>query len=163
MARTVVEPRPSPALVLPAWAVAGLAVLLLAAFGAGFVTNRFTRPGPETLAPDWVVLLVDDNFDAVNLGSAPDLAATFHEDAVLTDMKTGVQAFGVAEIVEVMLDGDDTSLVRTSDVVYQDGYATCTFQFSAEPGRVPAVATFKIEEGKILHQWVMSDEPGGFV
>ena len=163
MARTAVEPRPSPALVFPAWAVAGLAVLLLAAFGAGFVTSRSTQAGPETLAPDWVVLLVDDNFDAVNLGSAPNLAATFHEDAVLSDMKTGVQAFGVAEIVEVMLDDADLSVVRTSDVVYQDGYATCTFRFSPEPGSVPAVATFRIEDGKISHQWVMSDEPGGFV
>lgn len=163
MAETVVEPRPTPALVFPAWAVAGLAVLLLAAFGAGFVTSRSTQPGPETLAPEWVVQLVDDNFDAVNIGSAPGLAATFHEDAVLSDMKTGVQAFGIADIVEVMLDDDDLSVVRTSDVVYHDGYATCTFRFGAEPGTVPAVATFKIDDGKISHQWVMSDEPGGFV
>ena len=160
MARTVAEPRPSPAVVFPSWAVAGLAVLLVAAFGAGFLTSRSTQPAAETLAPDWVVRLVDDNFDAVNLGSAPDLAATFHEDAVLSDMKTGVQAFGVAEIVEVMLD-EELSVVRTSDVVYRDGYATCTFHFGA--GTVPAVATFKIEDGKISHQWVMSDEPGGFV
>lgn len=163
MTRTVVEPRPSPALVFPAWAVAGLAALLLAAFGAGFLTSRSTQPGPETLAPDWVVRLVDDNFDAVNLGSAPDLAATFHDDAVLSDMKTGVQAFGVEEIVKVMLDDAGLSVVRTSEVLYQDGYATCTFRFGEEPGSVPAVATFKIDDGQISHQWVMSDEPGGFV
>jgi hypothetical protein len=163
MARTAVEPRLSPTVVFPAWAVAGLAVLLLAAFGAGFLTSRSTQPGPETLAPDWVVRLVDGNFDAVNIGSAPDLAATFHEGAVLSDMKTGVQAFGVAEIVEVMLDDDGLTLVRTSDVVYHDGYATCTFRFGEEPGSAPAVATFKIDDGKISHQWVMSDEPGGFV
>jgi hypothetical protein len=143
--------------------VAGLAALLLAAFGAGFVISRSTQPAPETLAPEWVVRLVDDNFDAVNLGSAPDLAATFHEDAVLSDMKTGVQKFGVAEIVEVMLDDDDLSVVRTSDVVFQDGYATCTFRFGTDPGSVPAVMTFKIDDNKISHQWVMSDEPGGFV
>lgn len=155
--------RPSrPLLSVRGWAAGGV-LLLIAAFGGGFLASQATQPAPADLAPAWVVHLVDDHFLAMNTGSAAGLEATMTDDSVLSDMKTGVQAFGSSQVIEVLLADGDRAVRRTSDVVYEDGFATFTFRFGDEPASVPAVGTFRIADGKIAHLWVMSDEPGGFV
>lgn len=154
--------RPSrPALTVTGWAIAAIAALLVA-FGCGFLTSRAMDTEPAGLAPEWVVGLVESNSVALNARNTADLKATFSDDAVLTDMQTGRQAFGAAQVVSYIMGFEDMTVERTSDVIYRDGYATCTFRYAGETRSVSTVVAFKIEGGKIAHQWVMTDEPGGY-
>lgn len=115
-----------------------------------------------TTIPRWVVSLVDENFSTLNADAPRDLEATFTWDAVLTDMQTGVQVSGAAEISEYMTSFEDLTVERTSAVVYRDDYATFTFRYGNEATSMSAVITFKIEDGQIAHQWIMADQPGGY-
>jgi hypothetical protein len=85
-----------------------------------------------TTIPRWVVSLVDENFSALNADDPRDLEATFTRDAVLTDMQTGVQVSGAAEISEYMTSFEDLTVERTSAVVYRDDYAMFTFRYGNE-------------------------------
>ncbi len=163
MLRPFEATRPSrPALTVPRWAIAALVALVFVAFGCGFLTSQAVRTEPSGLAPEWVVSLVENNSAALNAHNAADLEATFADDAVLTDMQTGRQAFGAAQIVSYIMRFEDMAVERTSDVIYMDGYATCTFRYAGETSSVSTVVAFKIEDGKIAHEWVMTDEPGGY-
>jgi hypothetical protein len=142
--------------------VSVLAALVLVAFTSGFMTARATESEATGLAPAWVVTLADDYFVAMNAHSVADLEAAYAEDAVLTDMATGSQTVGADQIADYLVGLQDMTVRRTSAIMYRDGYATFTFRFSSGSGYSPAVNTFKVEDGQISHQWVMSDEPAGF-
>lgn len=143
------------------WVLAVFVLLLMATFGGGFLVRSATQGRGEPLAPAWVVRLVDRSFAALGSGSGARLEATYTRDAVLTDMQTGEQWFGAGRLTRHLLALDGLVVHRTSGVVYEDGYATYTFRFGDGYSSAPAVMTVKIEDGRISHSWVMSDEPGG--
>ena len=133
------------------------------AFGVGVLTGRAVQPDPPVgLAPVTVVALIDENVEAVNAGSGSRLRATYARDAVLSDMTTGERWFGAIEIVRYISSMPDMSVQRTSAVIYVDGYATYAFRYRGGARVASGVQALRIEKGFIAHQWVMSDEPGGW-
>lgn len=133
------------------WVIGVVVVLLAAAFGGGIFTGKAMEADPVGLADDAVVELLDENIRALNARDADAIAATFAEDAVMTDLIAGEEYVGADEIARTYASIPNLRLEQTSERVQQGDYVASTFTYFRGSG----VAIFQIEDGKITHQWVI--------
>ncbi len=146
-----VEAAPSARTRVRGWVIGVVVVLLAAAFGGGILTGKAMESDPIGLADDPVVALLDENISALNAGDAAAIAATFTEDAVMTDLIAGEEFVGADEIAATYASIPNWRLERTSEIVQQGAYAASGFTYRGGSG----VAIFQIQDGKIAHQWVI--------
>jgi hypothetical protein len=149
------------------WVTVGVLALLALAIGTGVLIGRATveeaAPAPEPLglASTEIVEAIDANIAALNAADEVALAATFAEDAILTDMLAGTETVGADEIAAVYLEGmapGDWDLERASEVVqYGSGWAANAFTYY----NGGSITVFLFDEDmKIAHQWVMGGPMG---
>ena len=131
-------------------AAMGVVLAVLVGLGAGFLIGTATS-GPAGLADDAVVKVIDDNIRAIVDRDAEALAATFTDDAVMTDQISGSTWRGASKIAQVYTSVGIADLTRTSDVVGSGRFYTSSFTYYGGRG----ITVWHIVDGLIAHQWVI--------
>jgi hypothetical protein len=144
-------------LVLPALVVV-VALLVGTTLGAALVRDSaedFAVPTPAegvSLADEEVVRLVDATITGFDAADVDAVAASFAEDAVLTDLVDDRVTMGAYNIALAYGQTEDLRLRRTSDVVVVDGYVT----FSVEDVTGPGLVVAEVEDGRFTEYVVLA-------
>jgi hypothetical protein len=144
-------------LVLPALVV-GVALIVGATLGAVLVRDSAVNPvAPSTaegvsFADEEIVRLVDATVAGLDAADVDAVAASFADDAALTDLVDDRVTIGAYNIALAYGQTEDLGLRRTSDVVVVDGYVT----FSVEDARGPGLVVAEVEDGLFVEYVVMA-------
>jgi hypothetical protein len=105
-----------------------------------------------SLADAQVVRLVDATIAGLDAADVDAVAASFAQDAVLTDLVDDRVTIGAYNIALAYGQTEDLRLRRTSDVVVVDGYVT----FSVEDVTGPGLVVAEVSDGRFVEYVVMA-------
>jgi len=136
---------------LPGWIIAVVVVIVAVAVGGGYLLRAATSSS-SGVADDSVVQLIDENIRALNEGDKQALAATYTDEAIMTDMISGSTWRGADTIAKVYTSPPPSwNLERVSEVVQTGQFASTALTYYNGRG----IAVWRIVDGKIAHQWAI--------